>query len=147
MLCHDLPLCIQLYYRTFALASPPACSVRSQPHSGIRLTSRAVDNQMFVAMCSVARNPEASYQAVCPLLTRAKKLTPSTDIHSWSTLLGRLSRKLTKEELLSMLISVSSPSKSQRCVLILDTDMLATTRRNLPVTIQRRFDVYPDVSA
>ena len=109
MLCHDLPFCIQLHYRTFALASPPACSVRSQPHSGIRLTSRAVDNQMFVAMCSVARNPEASYQAVCPLLTRAKKLTPSTDIHSWSTLLGRLSRKLTKEELLSMLISVSSP--------------------------------------
>lgn len=27
-----------------------------------------------------------------------------------------------------------------------DTEMLATTRRNLPVTVQRRFDVYPDVS-
>ena len=30
--------------------------------------SSAVDNQMFVAMCSVARNPEASYQAVSPVL-------------------------------------------------------------------------------
>lgn len=30
---------------------------------------------------------------------------------------------------------------------MIDTDMLAETRRNLPVTIQRRFDVYPDVSA
>ncbi|CAD6573743.1 MAG: hypothetical protein TREMPRED_000900 [Tremellales sp. Tagirdzhanova-0007] len=28
----------------------------------------------------------------------------------------------------------------------IDTDLLATTRKNLPVTIQRRFDVYPDVS-
>jgi hypothetical protein len=28
-----------------------------------------------------------------------------------------------------------------------DTELLATTRRNLPVTIQRRFDVYADVSA
>ena len=27
-----------------------------------------------------------------------------------------------------------------------DPELLATTRRNLPVTIQRRFDVYPDVS-
>jgi omega-amidase len=28
----------------------------------------------------------------------------------------------------------------------IDTELLATTRRNLPVTIQRRFGVYPDVS-
>ena len=27
-----------------------------------------------------------------------------------------------------------------------DPDMLATTRRHLPVTIQRRFDVYADVA-
>jgi predicted amidohydrolase len=28
----------------------------------------------------------------------------------------------------------------------IDVDLLATTRRNLPVTVQRRFEVYPDVS-
>jgi len=28
----------------------------------------------------------------------------------------------------------------------IDPELLATTRRNLPVTIQRRFGVYPDVS-
>lgn len=28
----------------------------------------------------------------------------------------------------------------------IDPELLATTRRNLPVTIQRRFDVYADVS-
>lgn len=27
-----------------------------------------------------------------------------------------------------------------------DPEMLATTRRNIPVTVQRRFDVYPDVA-
>jgi predicted amidohydrolase len=27
-----------------------------------------------------------------------------------------------------------------------DPELLATTRRNLPVTIQRRFNVYPDVA-
>ena len=29
----------------------------------------------------------------------------------------------------------------------IDPELLATTRKNLPVTIQRRFGVYPDVSA
>ena len=29
----------------------------------------------------------------------------------------------------------------------IDPELLATTRRNLPVTVQRRFGVYPDVSA
>ena len=28
----------------------------------------------------------------------------------------------------------------------LDPEMLATTRRNLPVTIQRRFEVYADLA-
>jgi len=28
-----------------------------------------------------------------------------------------------------------------------DTQLLASTRAGLPVTVQRRFDVYPDVSA
>jgi hypothetical protein len=46
-----------------------------------------------------------------------------------------------------MLISVSYPPQCVSELMFSDTDMLATTRRNLPVTIQRRFDVYPDVSA
>jgi hypothetical protein len=28
-----------------------------------------------------------------------------------------------------------------------DPELLATTRRNLPVTVQRRFDVYPDIAS
>jgi len=44
-------------------------------------------------------------------------------------------------------IGMSTLSIRLRWMLIIDTDMLAETRRNLPVTIQRRFDVYPDVSA
>ena len=31
--------------------------------------------------------------------------------------------------------------------LIADVEQLNTARRNIPVTTQRRFDVYPDVSA
>lgn len=30
---------------------------------------------------------------------------------------------------------------------VLDPELLATTRRSIPVTVQRRFDVYPDVSS
>ena len=44
-------------------------------------------------------------------------------------------------------IGMSPLSVTWRWRLMIDTDMLAETRRNLPVTIQRRFDVYPDVSA
>ena len=44
-------------------------------------------------------------------------------------------------------IGMSTLSIRLRWMLMIDTDMLAETRRNLPVTIQRRFDVYPDVSA
>jgi len=70
MLCHDLPVSIQLYHRTNALASPPASSVRLPACQAISLISSAVDNQMFVAMCSVARNPEASYQAVSQIMKK-----------------------------------------------------------------------------
>jgi predicted amidohydrolase len=44
-------------------------------------------------------------------------------------------------------IGWSSSLKCVSLILMTDTEMLATTRRNLPVTIQRRFDVYPDISA
>lgn len=33
-----------------------------------------------------------------------------------------------------------------RTALTSDPEMLATTRRNLPVTVQRRFEVYPDIA-
>jgi omega-amidase len=36
------------------------------------LIASAVDNQMFVAMCSPARNPDSSYQAVSPFPLRQK---------------------------------------------------------------------------
>lgn len=34
----------------------------------------------------------------------------------------------------------------RRALIATDVEMLATTRSNLPVTVQRRFDVYTDVA-
>ena len=99
---------------------------------------------MFVAMCSVARNPEASYQAVS--YTSRKKLIVSTVIHSSSTPLAKLSLRLVKDPRLRLSMLTLVCLHARGIVLMVDTDMLAETRRNLPVTIQRRFDVYPDVS-
>ena len=47
----------------------------------------------------------------------------------------------------SILVSCG-PLVGRRAAILtcLEPEMLATTRRNLPVTIQRRFQVYPNVA-
>lgn len=103
-----------------AMIYPSAFNTTTGPmHWHLLQRARAVDNQMFVAMCSPARHPDASYQA-----------------YGHSLVVNPLGE-----------IIAEADENGATVIADIDTDLLATTRRNLPVTIQRRFDVYPDVSA
>lgn len=67
---YDLPCSIQRHYRPFALDAATTSSVRFVsflPRLGRTRSAsdalRAVDNQIYVSMCSPSRNSEASYKA------------------------------------------------------------------------------------
>ncbi|GHJ85835.1 hypothetical protein NliqN6_2237 [Naganishia liquefaciens] len=80
--------------------------------------ARAVDNQIYVAMCSPARHPDATYQA-----------------YGHSSVVSPAGQVLAEADEHEAIVYAD-----------IDPEFLAQTRRGLPVTIQRRFDVYPDVS-
>ncbi|WVF70851.1 hypothetical protein IAT40_005645 [Kwoniella sp. CBS 6097] len=102
-----------------AMIYPAAFNTTTGPmHWTILQKARAIDNQMYVAMCSPARHPEASYQA-----------------YGHSSVVNPLGDVLVEADIDPTTVYAD-----------IDVDLLQTTRRNLPVTIQRRFDVYPDVS-
>ena len=63
---YDLPRGVQHYHRASTLDSSSAREVGFSTNDLVdfALICRAVDNQIYVAMCSPARHPEASYQAV-----------------------------------------------------------------------------------
>ncbi|WVQ85474.1 hypothetical protein IAT38_007639 [Cryptococcus sp. DSM 104549] len=103
-----------------AMIYPAAFNITTGPmHWTLLQRARAVDNQMYIAMCSPARHPEAAYQAY----GHSSVVNPLGDV------------------------IVEASHEPTTVFADIDTDLLATTRRNLPVTIQRRFDVYPDVAA
>lgn len=82
------------------------------------LRSRAVDNQIFVAACSPARDEQANYVA-------------------WghSTAVDPLGQVLCKA------------SEGEEIVYAdLDLNSMKEVRDSIPIYSQRRFDVYPDVS-
>ncbi|GKT91009.1 nitrilase family protein [Colletotrichum tofieldiae] len=79
---------------------------------------RAVDNQIYVAMCSPARDVDASY-------------------HAWG-------HSLIIDPMANVL--VEAEEKEGIVAWELDGDKIVEARRNIPVNTQRRFDVYPDVS-
>ncbi|RSH92664.1 hypothetical protein EHS25_008109 [Saitozyma podzolica] len=102
-----------------AMIYPSAFNTTTGPmHWTLLQRARAVDNQIYVSMCSPARNPEAAYQA-----------------YGHSMVVNPLGDVLVEADEHEAILYAD-----------IDTELLATTRRNLPVTIQRRFDVYPDVS-
>ncbi|BEJ18087.1 hypothetical protein CspHIS471_0703640 [Cutaneotrichosporon sp. HIS471] len=102
-----------------AMIYPAAFNTTTGPmHWTLLQRSRANDNQIYVAMCSPARHPEAAYQA-----------------YGHSSIVDPLGNVLAEADEKEAIVYAD-----------IDTDLLATTRRNLPVTVQRRFDVYPDVA-
>jgi len=101
------------------LIYPGAFNMTTGPlHWELLLRSRAVDNQVFVSMCSPARDLTAGY-------------------HAWghSMVVDPMGRVLGEAKEGEEVIYAE-----------IDPKVLEETRAGIPVTVQRRFDVYLDVS-
>ncbi|KAK9844016.1 hypothetical protein WJX81_001969 [Elliptochloris bilobata] len=118
-ICYDIrfPELAMLYANRGAqlLVYPGAFNMTTGPaHWELLQRARAVDNQLFVATCSPARNPDASYQA----------WGHSTVVSPWAEVLATLDEK---------------PG-----IVYADLDYaeLETRRLNMPVADQKRGDLY-----
>ncbi|KAK5987522.1 Hydrolase C26A3.11 [Cladobotryum mycophilum] len=103
----------------FALIYPGAFNLTTGPmHWRLLAQARAVDNQIYVAMCSPARDMGAPY-------------------HAWghTMIVHPLANVLAEAEEGETIIESE-----------LNGDAIVEARRNIPLNTQRRFDVYPDVS-
>ncbi|KAK1760522.1 nitrilase [Echria macrotheca] len=103
----------------FALIYPGAFNMTTGPmHWRLLGQARAVDNQVFVAMCSPARDMGASY-------------------HAWghSLVVDPMAQVLVEAEDSETIVSAD-----------LDGARIEEARKGIPLRDQRRFDVYPDVS-
>ncbi|KAF5486750.1 Hydrolase [Colletotrichum siamense] len=104
----------------FALVYPGAFNLTTGPmHWRLLGQGRAVDNQIYVAMCSPARDMDATY-------------------HAWghSLIIDPMANVLTEAEEGETTVAWE-----------LDGTKIEEARRNIPVNTQRRFDVYPDAQA
>jgi omega-amidase len=101
------------------LIFPGAFNTTTGPaHWELLLRSRAVDNQLFVLACSPARNPDASYQAY----------GHSSVVDPWGEVVATTSHE---EDIVTATI---------------DSEQVKEVRTRIPVSQQRREDVYVDVA-
>ncbi|KAK6076826.1 nitrilase family protein [Seiridium cupressi] len=104
----------------FVLVYPGAFNTTTGPlHWSLQAQARAMDNQIYVAMCSPARDLTATY-------------------HAWGHSL--IADPMAK-------IVVETDEKESTVSWEIDPKKIEETRKNIPLVGQRRFDVYPDVSA
>ncbi|KAF7295242.1 CN hydrolase domain-containing protein [Mycena indigotica] len=101
------------------LIYPGAFNTTTGPlHWEVLQRSRAVDNQVFFAMCSPARDLTANY-------------------HAWG-------HSMVVDPMASVLVEAA---EGEEIVFAdIDPSVMESARAGIPVTKQRRFDVYPDVS-
>ncbi|KAG5987772.1 hypothetical protein E4U43_004948 [Claviceps pusilla] len=105
----------------FALVYPGAFNLTTGPlHWELLARARAVDNQIYVAVCSPARDMSATY-------------------HAWG-------HSMVVDPMARVLVEAKETETETIVQAELDPGLLAETRRNIPLGLQRRFDVYPDVS-
>lgn len=103
----------------FALIYPGAFNLVTGPlHWKLQGQARAMDNQVYVALCSPARDRSATY-------------------HAWG-------HSLVVDPMAQVL--VEAEEKETVVVVELTGDKIEETRKAIPLNTQRRFDVYPDVS-
>lgn len=104
----------------FAMVYPGAFNTTTGPlHWELLARARAVDNQVYVALCSPARSAEAGYTA----WGHSMLVDPYAQVVA------------TRDETEGIVEWVLTPER------------IAEVRGGIPVTVQRRFDVYADVSA
>jgi predicted amidohydrolase len=103
----------------FALVYPGAFNLTTGPlHWRLLGQARAVDNQLYVALCSPARDMSATY-------------------HAWG-------HSLVADPMAEVL---AEAGEGEDIVYAdLNNGKIEDARRGIPLTGQRRFDVYPDVS-
>ncbi|KAI9032835.1 carbon-nitrogen hydrolase [Phycomyces nitens] len=102
-----------------AMIYPGAFNTTTGPlHWELLQRARALDNEIFVAACSPARDPDASYQA-------------------WghSTIVGPSGQVMQTSEENETIVYAH-----------IDPEEIKTIRTNIPLYDQRRFDVYGDVA-
>ncbi|KAF8267859.1 carbon-nitrogen hydrolase [Lactarius quietus] len=120
-ICYDVrfPELAMISARCQVLIYPGAFNMTTGPlHWELLQRARAVDNQVYFAMCSPARDLTAGY-------------------HAWghSLVVDPMGTKLTEAEEGETILHTR-----------IDPKTFHDARAGIPVTIQRRFDVYPDVS-
>lgn len=104
----------------FALIYPGAFNTTTGPlHWKLQGQARAVDNQLYVALCSPARDTSATYKA-------------------WG-------HSLVCDPMAEVLVEAGE--REEIVYAELSGEKIEETRKAIPLTGQRRFDVYPDVSA
>ncbi len=104
----------------FALVYPGAFNTTTGPlHWRLQGQARAMDNQLYVVLCSPARDMAASY-------------------HAWG-------HSLVADPMAEVLVEADETETIVAAEL--DGSKIEETRRAIPLRDQRRFDVYPDVSA
>lgn len=103
----------------FLLVYPGAFNTTTGPmHWSLQGRARAMDNQVYVALCSPARNVDASYHAWGHSLV----VNPNAEI-------------------------IAEVDENEAILYAdLDGDKIEETRKGIPLYSQRRFDVYPDIS-
>lgn len=122
-ICYDIRFpelaTIASRHGAFALIYPGAFNTTTGPlHWRLQGQARAMDNQVYVAMCSPARDMEASYHAYGHSLV----VDPNAEV------------------------LVEAKEGEEIVFAELKGEVIEQTRRGIPITTQRRFDVYPDVS-
>ncbi|ETN46370.1 uncharacterized protein HMPREF1541_00554 [Cyphellophora europaea CBS 101466] len=103
----------------FMSVYPGAFNTTTGPmHWSLQARARAMDNQVYVAMCSPARDMDATYHAY----GHSMIVNPNADI--------------------------VSEAEEKETIIYGDIDgaKIEETRKGIPLYTQRRFDVYPDVS-
>ena len=104
----------------FLLLYPGAFNMTTgKMHWELQARARAVDNQVYVGMCSPARDMQADYNA----WGHSMIVNPNAEI---------MAELDEKEDIVYA---------------DLNGDKIEETRKGIPIYTQRRFDVYPDVSA
>ena len=103
---------LMVYPGAFNMTTGPA-------HWELLQRARAVDNQLFVATCSPARNPDAEYKA----------WGHSTVVNPWGEIL------ITTEHERSVIVTED-----------LDLDQCDRIRKSIPISIQARTDLYDNVT-
>lgn len=104
----------------FMLVYPGAFNTTTGPmHWKLQAQARAMDNQVYVAMCSPARDLDATYHAYGHTMA----VNPNAEV-------------------------MSEAAESEDIIYAdIDGAKIEETRKGIPLYTQRRFDVYPDVSA